>query len=393
MSQNPNGPNYNPYGQNPSNPNYPNPPGTAYGEGSQIPPVPNSGMSYPPSNPNLPNSGYGQYDNLYAPPPPPSTGPNPYTSQQNPAPPNTGPNPYDPYSQTVFSPHQNAGQPAQPYTTYPPMGTMPPQQPFTPQKRRRGPAIVITVIALIIIVGGVFAGVTINTNRQNTLHANATATAQAVAQSTVSAQGTVAAQQTTTASTYPFSSNLVLNDPLTDNSKGFNWDNDGKFCFFSGSAYHVFDDQANTYGTCMAEKTNFANFTFEAEMLIKQGDAAAGGGLVFRGDTSNNNSKFYHFYIDTQGNYWIYVSVDSTGSNTRTLKSGVDSSFTTGLNATNTLAVVAKGTQISLYINQQLVTTITDSTYSQGEVGFEVDNTAKPAEAIFTNAKVWQLPA
>jgi hypothetical protein len=396
MSQNPNGPNYNPYGQNPNGPNYPNPSGTGYGDNPQTPPGPNSGMPYPPSNPNMPNSGYGQYDNLYA-PPPPVTDQNPYMNQQMPAPPITGPNPYDPYSQTVFNPRQNSGQPVQPYTAYPPSGTpmgLPPQQPFTPQKRRRGPIILIVVIALVIILGGVIAGVTLNTNRQNAIHISATATAQAIAQNTASAQSTVAAQQTVTASTYPFSNKLVLSDPLTDNSKGFNWDNDGQFCFFSGSAYHVFDNQNNTYGTCMANKTSFANFTFESEMLMKQGDDSAAGGLVFRADTSNNNNKFYRLSVDTQGNYGIYIAVDTTGDNTRTLKSGVASSFTTGFDATNTLAVVAKGSQISFYVNQQLVTTITDSTYSQGEIGYEVDeSTTKPVEAIFSNAKVWQLPA
>jgi hypothetical protein len=297
-----------------------------------------------------------------------------------------------------MSQHQT---PAQPYTTYPPEGQLPnafPPPPFVPPvvppKRGRNMTAVIVIVVLVLVIVASTIGFVGYNNNQKTLHANATSTAQANATAnvlgTVSAQNTVYAHQTAVASTYPFSANQVFNDPLTDNSKGYAWDNDNQFCYFSGSTYHVYDDQVKTYQACVASKTNFSDFTYEVQMVIKKGDPVVGGGLIFRSDSANN--KFYRLYIDTTGNYGILVSVDKTGTNTRTLKSGAAASFTNGIGATNTIAVVAKGDQISLYVNRELVTTVTDSTYSKGQIGFDTDlYTSQTGEVVFNNAKVWAL--
>ena len=248
--------------------------------------------------------------------------------------------------------------------------------------------IAILVIAVILIIGGSIFGVVANNNNQATMHANATATAQANVQATANSQATAAA----IANTYPFSNKVLLNDPLVDNSKGVNWDSDGKGCLFSGSAYHAIDDQAKTYNTCAANKADYSDFTFEVEMVIKQGDSDADGGLIFRADNANN--KFYRLYVDQKGNYGLLVSVDTTGTggNARDLKDGPASQFNTGLGQTNTIGVVARGNQIALYIDHQLVTTVTDSTYTHGQIGVTAATlSGSKTEVVYTNAKVWQV--
>jgi hypothetical protein len=444
MSQNPNGPNYNPYGPNPSNPNYPNP-GTAYG-GPQQPPVPNSGYpsypspnqpsganpnvpnpgypSYPspnqppgtnpntpnagyppypspnpplganPNTPNTPNSSYGSYGSPYAPPP------NTYGNAPTPPPPVTGPNPYDPYGPTSMS--QQVSSPG--YPTYSPVsgpGPMleqplltPPQS--APQKKSQAGVIVIVVIALIVLIGGGAFGFVAYTNNQNTLHISGTATAVAVNNAHLTATAQVYATATAVASTYPFSDKLVLNDPMVDNSKGSNWDNDKTTgCYFDASAYHVVIDQANQYNTCAALGTDYTNFTFETDMVIKSGGDGASGGLLFRAD--ENNNKYYRLSIDSNGDYFILAIVDNTGTgsngNARTMKQGTASSFETGESQSNTLAIVANGDQYSFYVNKQLVTTFTDSSYTHGQIGFDVDYGTTTTELLFTNTKVWQLPS
>jgi len=254
--------------------------------------------------------------------------------------------------------------------------------------------VLISVIVLILLVGGSAIGLVAYNNNQNTLHANATATAQAIVNTTAIANTTATAnaQATTAASTYPFSNKLILNDPLVDNSKGVNWDNNkDNGCFFSGSAYHSVDDQIKTYNTCAATKADYTDFTFQIQMMIKSGDDASAGGLIFRAD--NTNDKFYRLYIDAQGNYGLLVSVDSTGSNgnARDLKDGVASSFETGTGTTNTIAVVVRGDQISFYVNQQLVTSVTDGTYTHGQIGVLSQDLGSKTEVVYTNAKVWQL--
>lgn len=75
----------------------------------------------------------------------------------------------------------------------------------------------------------------------------------------------------------------------------------------------------------------------------------------------------------------------------RTLKSGFlsASQFTSGLDQTITLAVVARGEQISLYVSQQLIMTLQDSTYSKGVIGFVSEEFSTITAVAFDNAKVW----
>ncbi len=395
MSQyppNPN-PNYDPYGQNPPNPNA-NTPGTSYGgpnQGGQNPynPYGTNPPSGPGSGPN-PNPNPNPYG--YPPPPAPGGpagteyGSNPYApnapTQRSGSDPNY--NPYDPYGQTVASQGPASGQNYGAYT--PP----PPPQPV-PQPKRGGPSmrnILIAVIALVIIGGGVAVGLVSYNNVQKS-NADATATAQANITATAHANATATfnanATATAIASTYPFSNNQVINDPLSDNNKGYNWQT-GTFCQFTGNAFHVSDNQTNTFSTCFGTNTNFSNFTFEAEMVINKGD---GGGLIFRGNVNTNQLYRVTFY--TSGNYGVYVYVDNTGSNARILKydtlpSGVD------LTNTNTVSVVARGSTLTIYLNQTMLTSISDSTYAKGQIGFSAYDVTSATEAVFTNAKVWQLP-
>ncbi|HET8844554.1 MAG TPA: hypothetical protein VFN35_24000, partial [Ktedonobacteraceae bacterium] len=193
------------------------------------------------------------------------------------------------------------------------------------------------------------------------------------------------------ATTYPFSTKLVLNDPMVDNSKGVKWDSTSS-CLFSGSAYHAVESDSRYYNVCAALGSDYSNFTFETQMVIKTGGSEGAGGLVFRADANNN--KYYRLSIDTTGSYFFLVIVDSTGTsgNARILKEGTASSFETGLNQVNTLAVVARGDEYSFYVNKQLVTTFNDSTYTHGQIGFDVDYGSVKTDLAFTNTKVWELP-
>ena len=315
-------------------------------------------MSQNPNDPTTPNSNYGPgpYNNPYAPPPPPPGAANPYASPTIP-----GPNPYAP---TVMSQQQVSGPTYPPYTP----------APSTPEKRSSAMTILLAVIAFIVVAGGAIGFVLYNNNATATSYANATATARAQANVAATATAQVYATATTIASTYPFSNNLVLNDPLVDNSKGVNWDNDQSTgCFFSGSAYHVIEAKSGSYNTCAAIHSDYTDFTFETEMVIKSGGDGAAGGLLFRAD--ENNIKFYRLSIDNNGHYFVLAIVD-----------------TTGLGSTNTLAIVARGDQYSFYVNQQLVTSFTDGTYSHGQIGFDADFGTSSTELVFTNIKVWQLP-
>lgn len=381
MSQNPN---YNPYQNPPPDPNQ----GTAYGS-----PPPGQGQNpySPGTNPNP----YGPY-----PPNPPTPTPpgnpnydpyNPYAQNPPSPPPPTDPNyPYDPYAPTVIS--GRPGTPSSPnYNPYAPESA-PPAAPVSPPqapRRRGGPSPTVFVLiglALLLIIGGAVFGV-LSYQRTQTENANATATAQANATATqqaiLTATANAAASATAIASNYPFSANLKLSDPLSDNSKGYGWQTSSS-CRFLGNAYHITDMQTNTYQPCAALNTDFKDFTYEVEMNIIKGD---GGGMIFRADNANN--KIYDFVIFQNGFYAINIYSSPTGTG-QTVRSGNTSAL--GLNQANVIAIVARGSTISIYINKLKVDTVVDSTYSHGQIGLLAYDQNSPTEVVYTNAKVWELP-
>jgi len=361
MSQYPPNPNSNPYGQNPSDPNSNQE--TAYGG--------------PPSGPGPNQNPYNPYPNN---PLAPGTNPNPYGPYgQNP--PTPAPPPYNPYDQTVAAPNAN-------YNPYvPPAPPFPSPGPSAPS--RRGPSmrvILIAVIALVLVVGAIaFGFVSYNNTQQSNTNATATAQTNATATAHANATATFNAGLTATAivSNFPFSANLKMSDPLSDNSKGNAWDSTD-FCKFQGNAYHAFDPQSDTFNTCVATKTDFSNFTFQVDAELKSGD---GIGITLRG----NGNQLYRFMIFTDGTYNIVAYADTTSTNARLLTNGTITP-TPDLSSTNAIAVVASASTLTFYLNQTKVKSYSDPTYAHGQIGVATYDFTNSAEAIFTNAKVWLLP-
>ncbi len=421
MSQNSNGgPNYDPYGPGPSNPNYPLPPGTAYG-GGQPPSGPNPNYGQPPSGPN-----YGQYA---PPPPPPDVTPHSgYGSYGASYPPASNPGMEQmagPYDLTVFS--QGGGGGAT-YPSYPPPATpglnSPPSQPGfntppvapglnalpntpvfgmppapqQPTRKMGGRTMLFSIIGLVLIVIGVLGVVFYNQSQTGIHNANATATAQTQAQAagTAHAVATATGQAQATATAvrmhYPFSNTLVLNDPLSDNSgvAKYGWDV-GNGCAFSNGAYEVTETSAGFIQPCTAEKTNFTNFTFEIQMTIKSGGTGEDGGILFRADM--NTDKLYLFLLGSDGTYSLGVRANSSGKSNRTLKSGTVSNFATGFDQVHTIGLVVNGTQMSIYVDQNLVNPnpISDPTYAGGQIGVVADYGTSSTTVDYNNARVWQL--
>ncbi len=289
----------------------------------------------------------------------------------------------------------------------------PPPLPATPtvQPQKKGglPRTTLILILMIIVVliagsvGGVFA-----LNQHNAaLNATATATAGAETQqaehngtstAVVIAQTQAAATQTAVAvdQTYPFSSDLILDDPLIDNSKGFGWDI-GSGCSFTGGSYHVNNNHVNSFIPCFSGKTNFSNFTLQVDMTIDQGDTSANeataGGVIFASDPTGSNG--YILIVDLNGLYVLGILRDGKVASKDVLKTGQSGSFHAGLNQSNTLSVVLYNGHILLYANSQLITCASDNTYTSGGIGFLSlrGQTKTATDVAYNNAKVWQLTA
>ena len=325
---------------------------------------------------------------------------------------------YLPQNQAGFAPPSYPGSPgySQPGQTggqsYPPPA---------PRKRRLSPAIVtlIVILVLLLLAGsgliyyvGVYqprvqhdqatataqAQLTATANAQNSATAQANATANALASATANAQSTVTAQASATAVALQniLSSatrgSPTLNDSLNAQS-GSNWDDFtsasssvGGSCQFTGGAYHSNMPTKPYYQPCYANSLTFTNFAFQVQMTITQGDE---GGILFRADP--NTSKCYLFRIDTNGNYILFVYSSNQASSAKQLLNGVAQGFKTGLNQTNTIALVAQGSNLYFYVNGQYLDSTSDNTLPSGKVGVFGEDATNPTDVAFTNAEVWQL--
>ncbi len=319
-----------------------------------------------------------------------------------------------------------------------PVAPLPPLQTPQREKRSSGTIVLVSVIVVVFLILG-SAGLlyafnsrgpgntsnnstgTSTSNQGNsaatsTAQANAaataqvqgggTATAQAIAAATAQAQGTAATQTgataTAVASLNPYGGTLVMNDPLADNSQGHQWrvftdSTTGTSCLFTNGAYHIVMP-GNYGGPCLGSATSFSNFAFQVQMTFsKEGQHFSGAGLVFRGDGSA--TKYYVLEIFESGQYTFYSCSGNDCSHgiAGYPSSSYISAFHLGLNKTNTIAVVAKGNTFTFYANgQRFAGPITDTTYTQGTIGFFAEGGSEGGpgavtDVAFSNARVWQL--
>ncbi len=293
--------------------------------------------------------------------------------------------------------------------SYPPYSQSAPQQ---PRRRSTGLVAVLIILVLALIVGslatfyvGVYQPAQLHAQATSTAIAKVTGTAQAQANVTAQAEATRQAQTNATATAQTLASNAAtatvtalqanysqivnssptLNDPLSTASAS-GWI-DGPECGYTNNAYHAKETQSNILLYCAASKTNFSNFVYRVSMTIVSGQR---GGIIFRADAAN--SKFYLFRVAQDGTYDLYMYPDKTGTNARKLTSGTATNMHTGQNASNLLAVVAHGSEIDLYINDQYQASANDSTFQSGAIGLVAENDGNPVDVAYTQAQVWRLP-
>jgi serine/threonine protein kinase len=238
--------------------------------------------------------------------------------------------------------------------------------------------------------------------------ANATATESAVSASTATAQtqATMTIQQANPYPSYlPGSGQLALYDPLKDDSKGYQWlppkplplpPANGN-CVFKNAGLDASVNGNNNYVVyfhpCITTNTDFSDFAYEVHMTLLAGDC---GGVSFRG----RGDAFYYFVICQDGRYRVVkymqdpgLGVTPTPSLNPVLRDLSSQFINMSLNQDNLITIWAKGSTIKLYVNEQLIDTIQDPSYSTGQIGVLVKswNLNTLTEAVFSDARVWNL--
>src|SRR5260221_9458107 len=231
-----------------------------------------------------------------------------------------------------------------------------------------------------------FAG----TNRTSATDARATTTAEA--RSIARAySATASARVTATAGVLlnpypPYGGALVLNDPLHDTSKGYNWDVNTGGCQFSAGGYLVRETQQGHFQYCTARTTDFSNFAYQAQMTIINGDY---GGLIFRANAVTG--QYYYFRIGRDGSYILIRYVCNSNVHSPIVHKAVVSIVRTNPQQPNLIAVVARGSTIDLYINYRYITTVHDNTYSHGQIAVVAEDEGNSTGVLFSDVKVWAL--
>ena len=287
------------------------------------------------------------------------------------------------------------------HNVYEPLNSyaVPLQAPPSPPPRRLSVGLTALMVGVVFLLlagsGGIYYATVF---RPNQLHAQASSTAEMQRTATIHAQQGTAisqAQQEETATALAntpqgiynraTSGSPVLDDPLSHNDDN-NWDESHTAtysCTFSGGAYHASLNVANRVVICPAYATTFRNVAYQVQMTLIKGDR---GGILFR--FTGDKFSGYSFTLASDGTYALSLL---QGTSQRNVRSGSSSFIKTGLKQSNLLTVVASGSDIYLYVNKQFVTSLSDTTFSSGQIGVQASEDSLPTEVVFRNAQVWNV--
>lgn len=204
-------------------------------------------------------------------------------------------------------------------------------------------------LALLVLIGSLGLFNIIRTNQVTTNKAANTATIMAQVNAAATATATTLYNNYVQAT----SGTPVLDDPLKDNSQGYNWAEGDGVCAFIEGAYHAtMQPTFNGALGCFAHSTHFSNFAYQVQMTIIKGDG--GGGLLFR--TGGKDNFGYQFQVSQDSSKLRY---DGTiFSNSIAIKAKLNQAYL--------LTAIARGNTINAYIDGQWVGSVEDSTASSG---------------------------
>jgi hypothetical protein len=165
----------------------------------------------------------------------------------------------------------------------------------------------------------------------------------------------------------------------------------GGACTFVAGAFQVSATRPNYAYSCYAWPA-FSSFAFQVRLTIVSGDQ---GGIAFRAGARG----LYLFSISVHQTYrlTLYPAASSgsgqvlTGGNTPAIANGA--SGANGQPQSNLLTVIARGSQIYLYINQRFVSSVVDTTLTIGTIGLCAIDDGHPTSVLYSQVRAWTLPS
>lgn len=159
-------------------------------------------------------------------------------------------------------------------------------------------------------------------------------------------------------------------DTFVNNSHGWSLGSgDGYFRILVNNSLILADTNPNTpLVEAVPASTDLANYVVSADFTINQGDVNDGIGLYLRGDSTLDHD----YRVDINGNNTIDVAKEyldtSQNAQTELLSPPEYSDFLKPLGKHNTLTVIMIDSTITVEVNNFVVATATDATYTDGQI-------------------------
>lgn len=147
-------------------------------------------------------------------------------------------------------------------------------------------------------------------------------------------------------------------------------------------------DAPNLMQFTTLSQPSFADFVLQVDASQTAGDLESSYGLLFR---MQSPTQFYRFDITSNGLYLVERR-HADGSWARLMPEWTESAaINQGLNAPNTLKVVAVGPSLAFYVNDTLLLETTDNTYGAGTIALDAGTFGKPGtQVVFDNVVIKQ---
>jgi hypothetical protein len=185
------------------------------------------------------------------------------------------------------------------------------------------------------------------------------------------------------------STGIIYSDDFSNTDSGWPEKTTEKYAYhYDNGEYHLTVNQSAYSAWSYNENSeSFDDFIIEADARPVTGGENSEYGLIFRCQDDDN---FYYFTISSDGYYLAGKRLDGKWCALRrwTPCDSVARSFTS-----NHLKVVCKGSQMDLYVNDNMLATVLDDSFTSGYVGgmLCVPESGSGASVAFDNLKVYNV--
>jgi hypothetical protein len=192
--------------------------------------------------------------------------------------------------------------------------------------------------------------------------------------------------------------NPLFQDDFMNNNNGWNIQSyPGEFAVSLGNGSLKLENDSNKLlWELLPGNKSYSDFQLSVDASLSKGSQDNGYGVYIRGALSQNMTitSFYRFELYGDGSFAVFKGTTDANGNTTTprLVDYTNNSAILKQGGVNHLTISAKGSRMQFLINNQIVSTVTDATYTSGAIALFVSNlqNARPgAEATFTHLAVY----